>query len=63
MGATCPIASTYWVNQDQIAVIFWLTNNTELADTEKNEQTENTRKKGDYLDLWMLLLGMHKQSR
>lgn len=51
------------MNQDQTAVIFWLTNNTELADTEKNEQTENTSEKGDYLDLWMLLLGMHKQYR
>lgn len=29
----------------------------------KNEQTESTSKKGDYLDLWMLLLGMHKQYR
>lgn len=52
--ATCPIASAYWVNQDQTAVIFWLTNNAELADTEKNEQTESTSEKGDYLDLWML---------
>lgn len=29
----------------------------------KNEQAESTSKKGDYLDLWMLLLGMHKQYR
>lgn len=29
----------------------------------KNEQAESTSEKGDYLGLWMLLLGMHKQYR
>jgi len=59
--ATCPIASTYWVNQDQTAVIFWLTNNTELADTGKKKM--NRLKAQVRKDLWMLLLGMYKQYR
>lgn len=63
MGATCPMACACWVNQDQTAVTFWLANNPELADIEKKEQAESTGKKGDCLDLRMLLLGMYKWCR
>lgn len=43
--------------------LFGLQTIQNLLTLKKNEQAESTSEKGDYLGLWMLLLGMHKQYR